>query len=365
MKLATSMNLSIPEALSYITPMISILNADVLSLYWCSKPPNITMSPPIHINISSGSDLILNCSAESSLPTTFQWNKDGAPIPNADSSVLVIENIHRMDEGNYICQVTNAVGRDESLRTNVSVYTLPTFFLELSPVATYAGNETGAWFACNASSYPYPGWRWYFRPTEEDPWVLIEGEDTNELIVSAPQSENEGWYTCEAFNYHGALRATPVRLTILPVSVSQLSIGVEFLITSNGHVCNDIDSLKENIEEFTEDKIKHGSASIGDITVTREENGFQISFDLISQNVTDENTQFMILRDIENIALPSRGDVAKARENLQATFLRGDISFLCNEIQLRPQTNSLTFGRITYLCPPGQELHSNFLICGK
>ena len=370
MKLAISMDVSIPEALSYTTQMLSIINTDILSVYWCSKPPNITVSPPIHINVSSGSDLELNCSAESVLPTEFHWSKDNTPIPNADSSTLVITDVQRMNEGNYTCHVANAVGRDESLRTSVLVYTLPTFFLELSPLTTYTGNESGAFFACNASSYPYPGWRWYYRTTEEDMWILIEGEDTNELTVPTPQKENEGWYTCEAFNYHGALRAKPARLTILPVTVSQLSIGVEFQLTADPSVerhCNSNISLIESVRAFMEDRIKLGSASISDITATRNEIGYLISFNLISQNVTDENTQLMILSDIENIALPSRGDVSNARETLQAAFLseEEDATFSCDEIQLRPESSSLTFNKITYICPPGQELHSNFLICGK
>ena len=361
LQLATSANLTIAGAVTILFRYLTIANDESLSSYWCSKPPIITNSLPLQVNLSLGSDLILNCSAESSLPITFHWRKDGIPIPDSNSGILVIEQVQISDEGSYTCHVSNAVGVDKSTNTTVLVYEVPKFFLELSPVATYEGNENGAWFACNASSFPYPGWKWYFRSTEDDPWMVIEGEEFNEITVPALK-ENEGWYTCEADNYHGSIRASPAYLTILPVTVSQLGTRVEFQVAHEG--CSP-SSLEESIRTFLKDRIKLDSASVIEFQVTPEGAASTVTFTIISENVTSESTLNMDIIDIQNIALPSRISMFTAVSTLRSVFQAGDVIFNCGERDIAPETSTLTFGTATYRCPPGQQLHSNFLLCGE
>ena len=366
-ELATSMTLKVPGALSVARRMLETVNNEILSAYWCSAPPNITDQPPMQVNVSSTTDLTLECEYLSTLPVSAHWRKDGAPIPNSNSSTLTLTNVNIMDGGNYTCHVSNAVGSRSSLNVSVLVYELPQFFQVLTPVTTYAGNESGAWFSCNASAWPFPGWRWYYRAQESDPWIQFEGEDTNELTIPTPQKENEGWYTCEAFNYHGYLRAPPVRLTILPVSVAPLGLEINFQLTSNGSkACTDLDSLRQSIGTYIRDTIKIGSASIGEVEIEAATlSTYNVEVTLISENITTEDTKNTILREIENMALPSRGDVINARRALQQAAINEGVSFSCRDIQLSLQASSLTFETLEYFCPPGQELNSNFLLCGE
>ena len=263
-QLATSMTLKVPEALNAARGMLETVSNDTLSSYWCGTRPNITDQPPMRVNVSSGTDLTLECEYAPTLPVTAHWRKDGAPIPNSNSSTLTLPNVNIIDGGNYTCHVSNAVGMRSSLNVSVLAYELPRFFQILTPVTTYAGNESGAWFSCNAGAWPYPGWRWYYRAQESDPWIQFEGEDANELTISSPQKENEGWYTCEAFNDYGYLRAPAVRLTILPVSVAQLNLEIKFQLNTNStKPCPDLDSLRECISTYMINTIKIGAASIG------------------------------------------------------------------------------------------------------
>ena len=366
-QLATSMTLKIPDGIEVVTDMLDIVNAEILLTYWCSSVPIITEQPPMQLNVSSGIDLTIQCPYESSLQASAQWRKDGAPIPASNSSTLIVSNVNIMDSGNYTCHISNAVGMESSLNVSVLVYELPEFFQVLNPVTTYAGNESGAWFSCNASAWPYPGWRWYYRAQESDPWIQFEGEDTNELTVSSPQKDDEGWYTCEAFNYHGYIRAPPVRLTVLPVSIAQLALVVEFtLIHDSDQTCANLTLLQEEIEQYMHDEIKIGSASIASIEiVTSTATLYDVSLTFISKNVTTGDTRRMVLREIENEALPSRGSVIQARRSLQQAVLAGEVSFDCEDIALSLQANTLTFQTPKYICPPGQELHTNFLLCGE
>lgn len=366
-QLATSMTVKVPDALTVVRHMLEIANNETLSAYWCSTAPNITNQPPMQVNVSSGSDITLECEYQSTLPASAHWRKDGAPISNSNSSTLMLSDVNIMDGGNYTCRVSNAVGSRSSLNVSVLVYELPQFFQVLAPVTTYAGNESGAWFSCNASAWPFPGWRWYYRAQESDPWIQFEGEDTNEFTISSPQKENEGWYTCEAFNYHGRLRAPPVRLTILPVSVAPIGLEINFQLSSNdNNTCTDLASLRESISAYIRDTIKIGSATIGEIEIeTATPSTYNIELTLISENITTEDTKNTILRDIENMALPSRGDVVNARRALQQDVISGRVSFSCRDIQFSLQASTLTFETLEYFCPPGQELNSNFLLCSE
>jgi len=166
--------------------------------------------------------------------------------------------MQRADAGNYTCHASNPVATVDSFSARVIIYELPTFYLEPSSLAVYAGNESGAFLACNATSWPYPGWRWYFRKTDT-PWTVIEGEITNELLVLNPQKENEGWYMCEAYNSFGSKRAQPAYLTILPVSVSQLGLQAEFEIvapTNATTTCRNVSILKDAIHSFVLERVK-------------------------------------------------------------------------------------------------------------
>ena len=372
LKLGTAMNLTIPDALEKVTPIFQITGADILSTFWCSAPPNITAQPPSTVSVPSGENLVLNCSAESTVPISYHWRKDGTPIPNTGSSTLLIPNMQRADSGNYTCHASNPVATTDSLNASVIVYELPTFYLEPSSLAVYAGNESGAFLACNATSWPYPGWRWYFRKTDSPyAWTVIEGEITNELLVLNPQKENEGWYSCEAYNSFASKRAEPAYLTILPVSVSQLGLQAEFEIIAPANAtrtCSNISILEEAIRSFVLERVELGTTTFEQLSVgvnSGDSDSYSTRFAVISMNATTENTRFSTLQEIENLALPSRGDLMNARNSLRSLFGEVEVLFSCNGINYRALPNSLTFQMLTYFCPPGQGLHTNYLLCGK
>ena len=101
--------------------------------------------------------------------------------------------MQRVDSGNYTCVASNPVAVVSSLNASVIVYELPVFYLEPSSLTVYAGNESGAFFACNATAWPYPGWRWYFRRTEDSSWTVDEGEITNELSLKEKSLTNSSF----------------------------------------------------------------------------------------------------------------------------------------------------------------------------
>ena len=364
-ELATAMNLTITEAIDKITPIVAIIEEFSQNNYWCNGLPRITRDLPPEGNVSTNGTLSLWCEAESDLPLTYQWKRNGNNIPGANTNHLVIHNVRRFDSANYSCCASNPVGTVVSISTSVIVYELPEFYLTPVPTSVYEGADSGAWLACNATAWPYPGWRWYFRATtEEDSWNLIEGEDTNELLIPDPLKEKEGQYTCEAFNAYGSIRADPVYLRVLPVTVSQQSIPIQFDIMSPT-TCSDTE-LQSEVNDVLTRLVDSETTLVSGLEITAtSESESTISFSLVSVNVTDEDPHLTPLVEIANRALPTRTGLQRSKAAILSSIQQDEFIVECGGGSYNALPSSLIVGRVTYLCPPGQRLYSDFLLCGK
>ena len=57
-------------------------------------------------------------------PPTYQWLKDGIPIPQETRSYLYIAELSPEDRGNYTCMAHNSEG-DASEQANVDIQGIP------------------------------------------------------------------------------------------------------------------------------------------------------------------------------------------------------------------------------------------------
>ena len=368
LELSSTTNLTIHEALQKTAPIINIIKSYISGNYWCNIPPVITLQPPTALNVSLGSTLRLTCEASSELSLTYEWRKDGNILPEFNTSHLVVTNMQHLDSGNYTCVVINPVGSVKSISTNVMVYELPFFYLLPQSVATYFGNDSGAWFACNASAWPYPGWRWYYRASEEMEWTLIEGEETNEIIIPKPQKEQEGWYTCEAYNYHGSIRANPVSLVLLPFSISQQQHPLEFSIFTNDphdQSCS-LEEMYDAVYQKISQTIGSDTTAINGLFITKvDSQNYDISVGLASENVTTYYLHLLSFDEIANLALPTISDLQRSVESLTEQFEQENVSIPCKNATYTIVSDSLIFDIVAYLCPAGQELSPEYLLCSK
>ena len=252
----------------------------------------------------------------------------------------------------------------------MTVYELPEFYLLPQSVATYYGDDNGAWFACNASAWPFPGWRWFHHISDDEEWTIIEGEETNELLISNPQEENVGMYACEAYNYHGSIRSEAVTLTLLPFTVSRHQFVLEFSIFVNassaeGQFCSDGD-LYDSIYGVIYEAIGDQVSIMEDLNVTQVElEDFDISLTLLSENVTTRYLHLMTFAEIANLALPQATSIRKSVQSITVALNEDSVSHDCEGAEFSVVEGSLVVGQLTYVCLPGQSLNSDYLLCCK
>ena len=358
LQLALSSDLSIFSALQRTNKFRSILNTTREMNYWCSQPPNITVHPVSNISLGQNSTLHLTCQATSEFRIEYQWRHNGAFVPGAINAVLSIENVQTRHSGNYSCDARNHVGVSQSVNSSVIIRTLPSIYLQPVDTTSYAGNENGVVFACNASGTPTPGYRWYYRLTTTDQLSIIKGADSNEYTVFSPQSNDEGMYYCEAFNAEGSTISRGAVLTVLHASVSQLaitvSLGVQLNSSNSGRLLNAL-----------QDSITFGEVEIQQFTVqsTYDNHITTVSFSLVTRNSTSSDTNSISLEELAGRTVQSRLDLLSIEQQL--------MNLAANETQITNEgfsavLSSVVIEQLAVLCPQGQALDTtNNLLCGK
>ena len=84
----------------------STSNAGVLSF----TPPPSFLSQPGDQSVAPGASATFTAIATSTIPITYQWQKDGISITGATTTTLIVSNVQVANLGNYTLIATNAVG---------------------------------------------------------------------------------------------------------------------------------------------------------------------------------------------------------------------------------------------------------------
>ena len=377
-ELATNENLAISEAIEKLSPIIMIVNNMNNNGYWCSTPPEILVHPIAKTSIKINYRLMLACEGNSSLPVTYQWRKEGVVIPNANNNTLVINNMQISDEGNYICEVTNDVKSVQSTNASVHVFVLPEFFQVPESVVTYIGDINGAYFTCNATARPDPGWRWYHRASEHEEWKEIIGEETNELLIRSPDKTNEGQYICLGYNDHGNISSDPISLRVVSVTAKVLSYTIVLsmnLINSTSNVTNmtevetvliaqtEVDNFETDLINQIKESVDIGNVTISGISSSTNGNILLVSFELVSTNVTVKDTGKAPLQNIALNLLASKEELDRVRDNFRSFIESEGLELEYNGQDYEYINESFTVKIPEIQCPAGQQLHSNTFLC--
>ena len=81
----------------------------------------LIVRPPVGGTFYSGSDLVLQAKALGNAPCSFQWFKDGNPLPEGTNQTLVLPAAQSTDAGSYQLVVSNALGVAQSIPAPVGI----------------------------------------------------------------------------------------------------------------------------------------------------------------------------------------------------------------------------------------------------
>jgi hypothetical protein len=164
-----------------------------------SVPPEI-LTHPLSQTVVEGSTVTLVASASGSAPLSFQWSKDGVPIPDATSLTLTLTKVTAEQSGAYTLTASNAFGTKASNPANLCVCLRPIpgiFGTGLSATGTLLGDaEVDPHYTLAASAdagYPGPEaitvnavW-----PIQAGVW-LLNGPNSRWIAPQADQSGTVG-----------------------------------------------------------------------------------------------------------------------------------------------------------------------------
>ena len=157
--------------------------------------------------LSRGANVTLTCSARGGPDNVFQWQKNGADLPEEDQTTLQLTDIDATDGGEYTCVVSNAAGNSSMSTTiNIRLY----FDMQPMDINTEAGQNH--MLTCGAEAFPEPTIQW-FRDDGADFGMNVTGMDTSDLMFTPVQFGDEGDYYCTATSNEESTNSSTVTLT--------------------------------------------------------------------------------------------------------------------------------------------------------
>jgi sugar lactone lactonase YvrE len=198
-------------------------NIGILSFF---PPPNFTLQPASQV-VAPGANVTFTVSANSSVPFTYQWLKDGVPIPGATTATLNVSNVQTANLGNYTVIATNPAGSTTSSAGVLSFVPAPNFTTQ--PASQGVAPGASATFTATAASTLPITYQWQKDGTP------IAGATTSTLTVNNVQTINLGNYTLIATNSVGSTTSNAASLTFSVSNAGRLiNLSILTTIPNNG-----------------------------------------------------------------------------------------------------------------------------------
>ena len=174
-----------------------------------AEAPTITTQPHDAL-VNAHDNASFNVVAAGTTPLSYQWELNGANMPNATSDNLSITNVKQSNLGSYTVVVTNIFGAVTSSVANLLMY--PYIAESFSGAVTYWGQDTtlsvGAW-GTGPLSY-----QWY------QDGVALLGATNETLSLGAIQFTNAGLYYVVVNSPLGSVTNAEYEVVVNPASVS-------------------------------------------------------------------------------------------------------------------------------------------------
>jgi len=167
---------------------------------------------PLTQAVLVGATVVLNVSALSGVPMTFQWSFDGTNLPGTTNATLTLANVQSAQSGTYAVAITNAAGYTLSSNATLTIFSPPQILTQPAGALGYWGATTG--FQVAAQGTPPLSYQWYF-----DNQPISWATNATLLLTNLVLTE-AGDYSVRVTNLYGSVLSAPATLVVNPAGVS-------------------------------------------------------------------------------------------------------------------------------------------------
>ncbi|XP_068188614.1 carcinoembryonic antigen-related cell adhesion molecule 5 [Antennarius striatus] len=157
----------------------------------------VTITGPTAVLMAGNGTANISCRAKDGVVTTVTWLKDGNPLAAdsrvvfaGDKSSVMINALKKEDNGNYVCQLSNAISKEQASYKLVVNY-------GPEPATVLGDKEVEVtdkvMLTCAAASVPPANFTWKFNGT-------LTNVKTATYTIEKAVYKDTGIYTCEANN---------------------------------------------------------------------------------------------------------------------------------------------------------------------
>jgi uncharacterized repeat protein (TIGR01451 family) len=181
--------------------------------------PAILVEPGDQISNPS-SNVTFRVVATGAEPFSYQWFRNGSPIPDATSATLQLFGIETNAMGFYTVEVGNPVGLALSRRAFLTVYSVPQVVSQPRSVSAFPG--TNVFLSISVNAAPPVSYQWRFNDAP------LAGATNSFLLLTNVQPALSGFYSVLVSNQFGSLLSSNAEFNV----VVPVDDGSVFQITS-------------------------------------------------------------------------------------------------------------------------------------
>ena len=187
--------------------------------YSADGPPALARQPQMQ-TVTAGNRATLSVTAYATGPFTYQWRRNGVPLPGQTADTLVLPSAALTDSGEYAVQVTNNRGTVLSAVAALTVRPLSAPpVIAAAPASRVLTQGTISQLVVTASGTPEPSYQWL------KDGVPILGATTATYEVRANGSASGGAYSVEVSNALGKVTSAAAVVRVIPTNrLANLSV---------------------------------------------------------------------------------------------------------------------------------------------
>lgn len=174
-------------------------------------------------------------------PFSYQWLKNGTPIPGATDYALRLNSIGVSDAANYTVKITNSAGSVISAVAALTIHAPPTVSTQPNNATTNVGGSATFTVGTTVSGVTY---QWQIRLAGTTAWInLIDGSGysgskTGQLMVNPVTAPMNGdSFQCILSNDLGQIASSPATLSVAAAASAKLvNISTRSYVGTGGDV---------------------------------------------------------------------------------------------------------------------------------